>query len=350
MPEADGFEVLEKVEPLNLARVYMAQTAMVNSQITGKVAKSKFSTYVSKPVRPSYFHQLLVEYLEINGDKPREESFEYEGVVLDLLVVEDNVINQKLITKVLERMGHKVDVADNGLIAIEMLDYKTYDLVFMDMLMPVMGGVDATKAIRKDDRFKNLPIVAMTANAMDSFKQECLAAGMDDFIPKPIKRDKVWDVFNKYCYERSLPVFIEQPRVLICEDDNVSQQMLQFMFQSKLPSVSLKLASDGVEACTLIGSFRPHLILTDVLMPNMDGVEVVKYMKGEPLYCDAEVMVMTSLEADSPKVEKLVDLGVKHVFRKPIKNDQLMHHVRKSLYEIMLRESEKIQQEGDGIL
>jgi signal transduction histidine kinase len=103
-----------------------------------------------------------------------------------ILLVEDNKINQLVATELLRRKGFVVDVASNGRIAVEMVRLKEYKLVFMDIQMPEMDGFQATEAIRKDPKYNDLPILAMTAHAMAGYKEQCIAAGMNDHITKPI--------------------------------------------------------------------------------------------------------------------------------------------------------------------
>jgi len=106
---------------------------------------------------------------------------------LRLLVAEDNDVNQVLIDALLARMGHRVHMVANGRLAVEAVRRGDYDLVLMDLQMPEMDGMEATQAIRAlGDRFASLPIIAMTANAFDEDRQACLAAGMDDYVAKPI--------------------------------------------------------------------------------------------------------------------------------------------------------------------
>ncbi|MFW1676206.1 response regulator [Pontibacter sp. JAM-7] len=103
-----------------------------------------------------------------------------------ILLVEDNEINQQVATELLERAGMKVEVANNGKIAVDKIADCRYDIVLMDLQMPVMDGFEASRHIRQDDRYAALPIVAMTANAMAGDKERCLAAGMQDHVAKPI--------------------------------------------------------------------------------------------------------------------------------------------------------------------
>jgi len=111
---------------------------------------------------------------------------------LKLLLAEDNLVNQKVASRLFQRLGYLVDIANNGLEVIEMLRSRTYDLVFMDIQMPVMDGLEATAKILEEWNFAMRPrIIAMTANAMPSDREQCLAAGMDDFLSKPIQIEKL---------------------------------------------------------------------------------------------------------------------------------------------------------------
>jgi CheY-like chemotaxis protein len=116
-----------------------------------------------------------------------------------ILVVEDNVVNQRLAMKLLEKLGCWVDVAANGVEAVNRLKKFSYDLILMDCQMPEMDGYEATAEIRRrEGASRHTPIIAMTAHAMLGDREKCLSAGMDDYVAKPIKKETVLEMIMKW--------------------------------------------------------------------------------------------------------------------------------------------------------
>jgi len=119
---------------------------------------------------------------------------------LNVLLVEDNFLNQKVVIATLEKAGHKVDLAENGKIGVEMYQENVYDLILMDIQMPIMDGIEATKNIRKLENENKRPaikIMAVTAFALERDKEQCLNAGMDEFLSKPFKPNELLSLINK---------------------------------------------------------------------------------------------------------------------------------------------------------
>jgi CheY-like chemotaxis protein len=118
---------------------------------------------------------------------------------LNVLLAEDNPVNVKFALKVLERAGHQVTVAGNGREAVELWSSKPFDLILMDVQMPEMDGLDATRAIRRAEagRDGRIPIIAMTANAMAGDREICLDAGMDGYVTKPVKREALFEELSR---------------------------------------------------------------------------------------------------------------------------------------------------------
>jgi len=116
----------------------------------------------------------------------------------NVLLVEDNLLNQEVASELLSQMGVVVDIANNGAEALQKLEEAAFDLVLMDMQMPVMDGLTATRKIRQHDRLKQLPVLAMTASALPSDRAKCLEAGMNDFLAKPIEPETLWRELSRW--------------------------------------------------------------------------------------------------------------------------------------------------------
>jgi CheY-like chemotaxis protein len=118
---------------------------------------------------------------------------------LHILVAEDNLINQKLVVRLLQKQGHTSIVANNGREAVEAWERQPFDAILMDMMMPEMDGLEATMEIRTREqaRGQHIPIIAVTANAMAGDREKCLAAGMDEYLPKPVEVTKLYETLSK---------------------------------------------------------------------------------------------------------------------------------------------------------
>src|SRR5207244_1510890 len=118
----------------------------------------------------------------------------------NILLAEDNIVNQRVATRMLEKDGHRVRVVNNGLEALTALAEREFDMVFMDVQMPEMDGLEATAEIRTQEKRSGgrIPIIAMTAHAMNGDRERCLAAGMDDYISKPIRAKSLLEIAEKH--------------------------------------------------------------------------------------------------------------------------------------------------------
>jgi CheY-like chemotaxis protein/anti-sigma regulatory factor (Ser/Thr protein kinase) len=130
-----------------------------------------------------------------------------------ILLVEDNVVNQRLAVKLLQKAGHHVEVAGNGRIACEMANEHSFDVILMDVQMPEMDGLEATRRIRAQQKNLRIPIIAMTAHAMTGDRDRCLAAGMDDYLTKPLKIEEFSAALNRWTKDTMSPVDsqVEEP-------------------------------------------------------------------------------------------------------------------------------------------
>jgi signal transduction histidine kinase/DNA-binding response OmpR family regulator len=160
-----------------------------------------FAAHLSKPLRQSQLFDTLVNLLstepetklpETNPAPPQLDPEMARWHPLRILVAEDNVVNQKLAMRMLQKLGYRADLASNGIEAVQCVERQTYDVVLMDVQMPEMDGLEATRALTQRMPPARRPrIVAMTANAMEGDREMCIAAGMDDYVSKPIRPDKL---------------------------------------------------------------------------------------------------------------------------------------------------------------
>ena len=197
MPGLDGFDVLEHIQ--RQPGVARPTILMLSSRSRrGDVARSRelgAAAYLIKPIKPSELLNAIMTALlhALEGNEPRVptplESAIEEERPLRVLVAEDNAINRLVAVRILEKAGHSVEVAVNGQEALDVLDRGDFDLILLDVQMPLMDGFEATARIRAKEQStgRHLPIVAMTAHAMQRDHERCLDAGMDDYVAKPIQ-------------------------------------------------------------------------------------------------------------------------------------------------------------------
>lgn len=187
-----------------------------------------FSAFLSKPVRLSRFHNAILKVLdrsEYSEDEEHKDQMITRHVLAEnikkntrLLVVEDNIVNQKVALAILRKLGFSADIAESGEKALEILEKNRYDLVFMDIQMPGMDGFETTGVIRNGESSvlnHDIPIIAMTAHAMKGFRRKCISGGMDDYVSKPVTPDQLEAMIENYSDCTKMPkIDKDAPQVL----------------------------------------------------------------------------------------------------------------------------------------
>ncbi|MEY3124169.1 MAG: hypothetical protein RLZZ573_689 [Pseudomonadota bacterium] len=203
MPGMDGFMLAQRLR-LSPGCARIPLLMLSSGCLQGDSLRAReagIAGYLTKPVSRSELLQAVARLMagtsEVSAALLTRESAAGAGAVMRVLLVEDHMVNQKLAVNLLQRWGHQVVVADNGLLALDALACQEFDLVLMDMMMPVMDGLEATRRIRATQIGRRTPIIAMTANAMESDRQRCLEAGMDDYISKPIKVQELQQMLQR---------------------------------------------------------------------------------------------------------------------------------------------------------
>ena len=196
MPDMDGYTLARRLQEVLSPLPPMLM--LTSAAMRGDAEQCKelgIDAYFPKPVAPFDLRLALCQLAKnVKLENPpakllTRHSLREAKNLLDILLVEDNPINQKLVVSLFKKWGHTVSVADNGQEALDILASKRFDIIFMDMQMPIMGGLEATRLYRDRELAQGqlrTPIIAMTANAMDKDKDDCLQAGMDDHVSKPI--------------------------------------------------------------------------------------------------------------------------------------------------------------------
>lgn len=211
MPKLNGYELAKKIRSSNLNCSSLPLLAYTSSaeKVAQKCKEAGFNAFLTKPARCQILLRTLSKIL--GNDTATIEDVKQQQLITQysvreelkrsvrILLAEDNLVNQKLATIMLTKAGYHITVARNGKEAVETFleDPKAYDTILMDIQMPEMDGYEATRRIRESGHGKT-PIIAMTANAMKGDRELCLEAGMNDYISKPIKREIVFQILEKW--------------------------------------------------------------------------------------------------------------------------------------------------------
>ena len=210
MPDMDGFTLIERIRQdprLSTATIMM----LTSAGHRGDAQRCKtwgVAAYLLKPVRQSELREAIARVLgarEQAGAIPLITRYSLQDArdpadVLSVLLAEDNLVNQRLATRLLEKRGHRVSLAGNGREALAALEKQTYDLVLMDVQMPEIDGLEATAILRQREKETNAhqAVIALTAHAMKGDQERCLAAGMDGYLSKPIRPQELDEILDRY--------------------------------------------------------------------------------------------------------------------------------------------------------
>jgi CheY-like chemotaxis protein len=197
MQDDAGLTLVDEIRRCNKALPLVILTSI------GKCPPTNHAyAYLMKPIKPTQLHRILTKIVSAQiaqaPDRAKPVDKEIPLSSLRILLAEDNVSSQKVAIQMLKKMGCKADAVANGIEALQALERQNYDLVLMDLRMPEMGGLEATRVIRQRWPEKGPAIVAVTAYALQGDREKCIEAGMDDYISKPIKMNELAYVLRKY--------------------------------------------------------------------------------------------------------------------------------------------------------
>ena len=221
MHDVSGLKLASSLRssPTPPARIILMLLSPLDNHTSAECKRLGIST-ILKPIRRAALREALLPErkaaIDAAGITPPADS--PPAVTLRILLVEDNLVNQRLVSRILEKMGHAVVVAGDGASALQLLSQQTFDLVAMDMQMPRMDGLEATAKIRLNEKetLQHIPTIAITANAFADDRRRCLAAGMDGYIVKPVNaqaiREEITRVLSLLRHDLIVPAHEPEPR------------------------------------------------------------------------------------------------------------------------------------------
>ncbi len=246
-----------------------------------------------------------------------------------LLIVEDNESSLKLFLAVLAGTRFRVLTATDAERGLQLVREERPDLVLMDVALPGMDGLSATRIIKGDPTLASIPVVALTAHAMDGDAERALDAGCSGYLTKPVDTRTFADQIRGFIEESragASPVVADhRGRVLVVDDEPLNVKL----FKAKLATerYEVQVASSGAEALRLVAEQAPDLILLDIMMPGMDGYEVTRRLKADPATCHVPVILVTALTGTEEKNRGL-EAGADEFLNKPVNTYELLARVK----------------------
>ncbi len=290
-------------------------------------AEYQVDAHIQRPIKQSVLLQTLTKLFatavdpDDNGHPLVTDSTEEQfSPIHNILLVEDMPDNQKLATKLLEKAGYRVDVADNGSLGVRAVKRFKYDLILMDIQMPEMDGFEATAAIRaweKEQAIERTPIIAFTAHAVGGYREKCIEHDMDDYITKPVRKVKLLETVSKWIDNRHT--------ILVVDDSIDNRNLLQNYFKNREEYKPL-FATNGEEAIRIFESQSLSLILMDMEMPVMDGYSATAKIRKTRQGRDIPIIALTA-HNDPVQLNKCLQSGCNQALSKPIRKGRLFETI-----------------------
>ncbi len=329
MPGVAGLElakIIRKEPGIDAVKIIMLSSlGRLNTQL---MLEYGIDDSLAKPVRQATLIETLMKVLLVTQKeekapapaKPVESA--PKRTHLKILLAEDNVDNQRLAKTILDKAGYPVDVAENGKAAAETVRASHYDLILMDIQMPEMDGFEATNIIRqweKEANAERIPIIALTAHAVQGYREKCLEGGMDDYITKPMKKSILLDVVGKW---------IDPRPAILAVDDSIDNRNLIANYLKRETTLRLYFAKNGQEALDASKRRIFSLILMDMEMPVMDGYTAATAIRALEGAQNVPIIAMTAHQG-SDEMRKCMNAGCSDYLSKPIRKDGLLKIIYK---------------------
>jgi len=262
-----------------------------------------------------------------------------------LLVVDDDEDNRSILCRRLEKEGYTVATACNGQDALNLLRYEQFDLVLLDVMMPGMDGYEVLLRIKADSNTLDTPVIMISAFKDKDYVIKCLQLGASDYLLKPynmsIVKSRIWRCLGTWRgvdSERNWQADMQNSNVLIVEDDEFNRDILQRRVEKS--GFNASCARNGKEALEALAREKVDLMLLDLMMPGVDGIEVLKRMKANQKYSRIPVIMVSAID-DSESVARCMQLGATDYITKPFNAVLLRARIESVLKEKNLNDPEK---------
>jgi PAS domain S-box-containing protein len=383
MPEMDGIQLgkLIKLDPIIKNTPLIMLTSMALTGENSLLGEIGFVEILQKPLRQAQLKaslQKIITGANLGLDKQtikihhQKEIEQLSKNHYRILLVEDNATNQLTISTILKKKGYFVDVAGNGLEAVQSLKDLPYDLVLMDCQMPEMDGFTASREIRRPEsgvKNKNIPIIALTASAMTGDRDRCLEAGMDDYLSKPVRTNELADKLETWLPDiaqstdsKSTPrlnneerikipgkiknSFVKETetissnklsnnhnlgithplRIMLVEDNLVNQKFVTSLLNKM--NYEVTIVENGLEALSTLRMQLFDLILMDCQMPEMDGEEATRRIREDWPKDQQPWIIALTANAMQGDREHYLSIGMNDYISKPIRLLELVRALK----------------------
>ena len=325
MPGGDGEQFI--TDAIGSGAAEGAKILMLSSRVETipESVKLSVAAFLSKPITRSGLLNTILKVFRRAAPRPASAEAAPPGhdySHLRILVVEDDVENQYLVRLLLERAGYKLEIAANGLEALEKCAAFNYDLIFMDIQMPEMDGYEAAFQLRKTAAHNKTPIIALTAHGLDNDIAKSISFGMNAHITKPLKKKTIYETLDKWLDARN--------KVLIVDDNPVNLALMELYLKGE-PGLRLYRAANGAEALEMLGRTVFSLVLMDLEMPVMDGLTAVKELRKTESGKAVPVLAF-SAHNDARKIKECLDAGCTDYLPKPVKKADLLGIIQELMH------------------
>jgi two-component system cell cycle response regulator len=364
LPDMDGLTAVKviKDDPAISEIPIIALTAHAMRGDDLKARAAGCSDYLSKPIDTKLFFKTLQKYLDIEPQADRiitEDVAESKKALCGptILVVDDDPLNVKLLAAKLGASGNRILTAYNGFEALEIIKTRTPDLILLDIMMPGMDGYEVIKRLKEQKDTKHIPIILITALESEEEKKKGFAAGADEFLNKPVNttelETRVLSLLRMKKYQEQLSARIQAEKDVIgkavCNDSNEESQMIPTVLVVEDNAkdahiiehylngmqLNLKIVRTGMEALDIIGNEKIDLVLLDIMLPDLDGMDICRKIKESEKTLSVQVVIVTSFDDMKMKIRGIEE-GADDFLVKPLNPDEIRARVtallRKKLF------------------